>query len=100
MGDEVFDSGHAAFDFIDEIEGMTDQPAVIARMGREFAKFGFTARRRTDYVVTSEFPRIVESTLAAGISEVSYVLHLSAGKSFALEPTALMEAIRAAHELS
>jgi len=43
MGDEVFDSGHAAFDFIDEIEGMTDQPAVIARMGREFAKFGFNA---------------------------------------------------------
>ncbi len=66
----------------------------------EFAKFGFTIRRRIDYVVTSEFPRIVESTLAPGISEVSYVLHLSAARSFALEQTALMEAIRAALDIS
>jgi LuxR family quorum sensing-dependent transcriptional regulator len=43
MGDEVFDPGRAAFDFIDEIAGMTDQQSVITRLDQEFAKFGFTA---------------------------------------------------------
>ncbi|HMK78086.1 MAG TPA: autoinducer binding domain-containing protein [Xanthobacteraceae bacterium] len=43
MGEAVFDPGRAAFDFIDEIAGMTDQRTVIDRLGREFAKFGFSA---------------------------------------------------------
>lgn len=43
MAEDVFDPGRAAFDFIDDIANMDDQRAVIDRMGREFAKFGFTA---------------------------------------------------------
>jgi LuxR family transcriptional regulator, quorum-sensing system regulator BjaR1 len=43
MVEEIFDPGRAAFDFIDDIAIMKDQGAVIDRMGREFARFGFTA---------------------------------------------------------
>lgn len=43
MDEHVFDPGRAAFDFIDEIAGMTDQCAVILRMNKELAKYGFDA---------------------------------------------------------
>jgi LuxR family transcriptional regulator, quorum-sensing system regulator BjaR1 len=43
MSEAVFDPGRAAFDFIDEIASLTDQRAVIDRMGRELARFGFSA---------------------------------------------------------
>ena len=43
MSDAAFDPGRAAFEFIDDIARLTDRDAVIDRMGRELAKYGFSA---------------------------------------------------------
>jgi LuxR family quorum sensing-dependent transcriptional regulator len=43
MDEQIFDPGRAAFAFCDEIEGMTEQSAVIDRMNIELAKYGIDA---------------------------------------------------------
>jgi LuxR family quorum sensing-dependent transcriptional regulator len=64
MGDEVFDPGRVAFDFIDAIAGMTDQRAVVECMSAEFAKFGFRAWVITGLPVCGE--RMEEMMLLNG----------------------------------
>jgi LuxR family transcriptional regulator, quorum-sensing system regulator BjaR1 len=43
MSAGVFDVARQAFDFIDEIERLTEQPTVIDRLDMELQKFGFNA---------------------------------------------------------
>lgn len=43
MDEQIFDPAHAAFAFVEEIEGMTQQSAIIDRMNSELAKFGIDA---------------------------------------------------------
>jgi LuxR family transcriptional regulator, quorum-sensing system regulator BjaR1 len=43
MGSDVFDVAREAFDFIDEIERLKDQRAVIDRLDIELTKYGFDA---------------------------------------------------------
>jgi LuxR family transcriptional regulator, quorum-sensing system regulator BjaR1 len=43
MTGDLFDPGRAAFDFVDEIEGLRHQCDVIGRLDLELARFGFHA---------------------------------------------------------
>jgi len=43
MADEISTISRAAFDFIDEIERMSDRDLVMSRFGRELSRYGFHA---------------------------------------------------------
>ena len=48
----------------------------------EFDSWGFTTRQFDAYNVGDGFPRLLESQLPPGVSEVSYILNLSAAATF------------------
>ena len=48
----------------------------------EFDSWGFTPRHLDAYNVSEGFPRLLESTLPHGVSEVSYILNLSSAANF------------------
>ncbi|MFO1482350.1 MAG: PD-(D/E)XK motif protein [Verrucomicrobiaceae bacterium] len=48
----------------------------------EFDGWGFTLRRFDVFAVEEGFPRLLESSLPPGVSEVSYALNLSSAQSF------------------
>ena len=49
MDEQIFDPGRAAFGFIDEIECLNDQRAVIDRMHIELGKYGIESWVITDF---------------------------------------------------
>lgn len=54
----------------------------------EFAAWGFTLRHFDVFNVGESFPRLLESSLPSGVSEVSYILNLSAAAHFTVvEPS-------------
>lgn len=56
----------------------------------DFAKYGFAERQRSSYKVRDGFPRILESNLSPGISNISYSLSLSACYEFTISEGELM----------
>jgi hypothetical protein len=56
-----------------------------------FAEFGFATRNRRYYQVRDSFPRILESSVSSGVSDISYAIHLSAAEQFRTEETDLMK---------
>lgn len=58
-----------------------------------FAGYGFTERQRAYYKVREGFPRILESGLSSGISEVCYSLNLAGCSGFAVSEADLMTAL-------
>jgi hypothetical protein len=48
----------------------------------EFDTWGFTSRHFDVFNVGEDFPRLLESSLPSGVSEVSYILNLSAATPF------------------
>jgi hypothetical protein len=54
---------------------------------------GFTERKRKNYEVRDGFPRLVESALPSGVSEVSYTLNLSGRSTFQVSMDELTGAI-------
>ena len=59
-----------------------------------FAEHGFSVRIRRDYKVDEHFPRILETALPHGISEVSYSLQLSSAAECKLNDDVLMNLLR------
>lgn len=50
-----------------------------------YGEYGFTLRHDHMYAVESGFPRILESDVAAGVSDLSYSIDLAAASSFRLQ---------------
>jgi hypothetical protein len=59
-----------------------------------FDSFGFTERKRQCFEVSGDFPRIVESDLLRGVSEVRYVVNLAAALSHSVPFSDGTEAMR------
>lgn len=57
---------------------------VEATLG-EFDRWGFTPRQFDAFNVADGFPRLLESSLPSGVSEISYTLNLSAATQFHVE---------------
>lgn len=60
----------------------------------DYRDWGFTLRRCDTYGVDGGFPRLVESSLPPGISEVSYIVDLGAADASRIEQRAVWERIR------
>lgn len=111
---------HAAFDFREK-SGRTlkqlvaalaerlrasSQPALLlleerllsagytAHVPSAYDNYGFTERKRQSYEVREGFPRIVESDLAAGVTEVLYRVNLTACLEFQVPVAAVIQAVR------
>ncbi len=58
-----------------------------------YEEFGFTIRDRRYYEIRDAFPRILESSLSNGVSDISYSLHLSAAVEFGIVENDLMKVL-------
>ncbi|HEV8620434.1 MAG TPA: PD-(D/E)XK motif protein [Nitrospiraceae bacterium] len=58
-----------------------------------FASFGFTERQRSYFKVCEGFPRILESALAPGISDVDYSVNLAACTGFAMSEIDILNSL-------
>jgi hypothetical protein len=58
-----------------------------------FEHYGFTTRSRRSFHVAKAFPRLLESSLLHGISDVRYTLNLAACANFEVTETAVFAAI-------
>jgi hypothetical protein len=58
-----------------------------------FACYGFTERHRSYFKVSDGFPRILESGLAPGISEVCYSVNLVACSGFTVTESDVMNSL-------
>jgi hypothetical protein len=56
--------------------------------------YGFTERKRVAFEIREDFPRIVESGLASGISDVSYFLDIGTCTKFRVPIDAIIRAMR------
>ena len=63
----------------------------------EYGDWGFTLRRFDAFRVANGFPRLVESDLPAGVSEVAYTVDLSAAAHLHLDEPDLWASIRVIH---
>lgn len=63
----------------------------------DFDDWGFTPRRFDVFNVVDGFPRLLESSLPPGVSEVSYTLNLSAAQHFHMAELAFWECIISSH---
>jgi hypothetical protein len=58
-----------------------------------FANHGFTQRQRSYFRIQDGFPRILESQLSAGISDVCYTVHLAACSACAIAEADVLNSI-------
>lgn len=58
-----------------------------------FAGYGFTERQRSYFKVRNGFPRILESDLDQGVSDVYYTVNLSACSAFTISEAELLNAV-------
>lgn len=58
-----------------------------------FSGYGFTERQRSYFKVCNGFPRILESDLDRGVSDVCYTINLSACSAFTISEVELMSAL-------
>jgi hypothetical protein len=58
-----------------------------------FENFGFSKRSRRAFRVADTFPRLLESSLPHGISDVRYILNLAACAAFAVTESIVTAAI-------
>jgi hypothetical protein len=63
----------------------------------EYGDWGFTLRRFDAFKVADGFPRLLESDLPAGVSEVAFTVDLSAAAHLHVDEPDLWAAIRAIH---
>jgi hypothetical protein len=69
---------HSAADAMDAFEERLAF-AGFGEFGEEpYEEFGFTIRNRRYYQIRDAFPRILESSVSNGVSDISYSIHLSA----------------------
>lgn len=54
----------------------------VEAIPNEFDGWGFTPRKTDAYSITEGFPRLLESSLPSGVSEVSYILNLSSAEKY------------------
>ena len=65
-----------------------------AQVPSAYDGYGFTERKQESFEVREGFPRIVEHDLAAGLTDVSYHINLSACTGFQVQVAAVAQAIR------
>ena len=63
----------------------------------DFDGWGFTPRLFTTFNVADGFPRILESSLPSGVSEISYTLNTSAATRFQIDESAFWAQILSLH---
>ena len=73
------------------------QAGFVDGQTQEFAKWGFTPRLFDAFNVADDFPRILESVLPLGISDVSYSLDLAASRAFHIEQHEFWTLIASCH---
>lgn len=56
-----------------------------------YEDFGLTSRKRRYYRITESFPRILESSVATGVSDICYSIHLSAAEEFRMDEDDFMK---------
>jgi Putative PD-(D/E)XK family member, (DUF4420) len=56
-----------------------------------YEDFGLTNRKRRYYRITESFPRILESSVARGVSDICYSVHLSAAEEFRMDEDDFMK---------
>lgn len=64
----------------------------------EFDEWGFTLRRFDVFNVVEGFPRLIESDLPSGVSDISYTLNLSAAQSFHISEPVFWARIISSHD--
>jgi hypothetical protein len=72
----------ASFEALSLLTDRLLQAGYVEGMPNEFDGWGFTLRKSEVFQVDKGFPRLLESTLPVGISDVSYTLNLSAAIPF------------------
>jgi hypothetical protein len=65
-----------------------------AQIPSPYDNHGFTERKRASYELREDFPRVVESALSPGVTEVSYLLNLAVCSAFQVSIETMIQAVR------
>lgn len=87
----------ASLDLADSLMARLLAAGYVEGLPSDYDGWGFTLRRFDAYRVTDGFPRLVESVLPAGVSEVAYTADLSVAAHLRVEESDLLISIRAIH---